>query len=120
MTAAAATPLSEFEPTVKILWKSGYSSTSFKWNCFYVTGSDGSFLKVARSRRTEGTGSVQGAVLRTDTSSIRPRIIPDFSKCGKIRRPRGGIFVGMSRKGSRFVIRRYSCKQGYPSDISIW
>ena len=54
------------------------------------------FSKVARSRRTGGR--VQGAVLRTDTSSIRPRFIPDFSNRGNIRTPRGRILVGDASK----------------------
>ena len=77
----------------------------------FITGCVVSVLKVARSRRTEGTCSVQAAVLGTDISSIRPRFTPDFSKCGKIPRPRSGISVGDASKrtaccGSKTAVSR--------------
>ena len=68
----------------KNVWKSGYSRTSSNGTVYvYATGSVVSCLTVARSRRTEGTDRVQGALLTTDTSLIRPRIIQFLSKCGK-------------------------------------
>ena len=65
-----------------------------------ITGSVVSFSKVARSRRTEAL--VESKELRADTSSITPRIIPDFSKSGKNLRHRGGIFVGDTSKRIAF------------------
>ena len=55
------------------------------------------FIKVVRSRCTEGTGRVEGAVLRTDTLSIRPGFIPDFSKGDKIRRFEMGFIEDVSK-----------------------
>lgn len=57
------------------------------WLCLNVLGPH-----VVRSRQAVvGTVRVQGTVLKTDTSSIRPRSVLYILKCSKIRRPRDGM-----------------------------
>ena len=51
-----------------------------------------SFLNLVKSKRTVEAESIQGTMSTEVASSIRFRLILDFSRCGRMRMPRGGIF----------------------------
>ena len=61
-----------------------------------------SFFNLAKSKRTAGAESFQGAISNEGASSVRFRSSLDFSRCGRMRMPRGGIFDSDSSNNLMF------------------
>ena len=79
-TATAATPSSVLEPLVKIFSDKGYSEISCKQNCLCISGFVVSFLKLAQSNWTAGTGIFHGMMSNEGPSSTKFKLSLDFSK----------------------------------------
>ena len=82
-TAAAATPASVFEPSVD---KPVNRTVCMFPGWLYL------FSNLVRSNRTVGVENVQEVMSREEASSIKFRLILDFSQWGGMRMPRSGIF----------------------------
>ena len=101
-TAAAATPISVLEPSVKIFFRRMIFGNEWQIKLF-IRFRVVSFLNLAKSRRTAGAESFQGAMSDERASSIRLRSSLDFSRCDRRRMPRGGIFDSDSSNNLMFL-----------------
>ena len=79
--------------------------------CFWV--SCVFYFKLAKSRRTAGAESFQEAMSNEGASSVRLRSSLDFSKCGKMQMPRGGIFNSDSSNNLMFSGSKTQLKLGF-------
>ena len=104
-TAAAATPAC-FRTVCETFFRQRIFSNKLWIKLFVCFRVSCVLLYFVRSKRTVGAESIEGAMSKEGASSVRFRLFLDFSRCGRMRMPRGGIFDSDSSNNLMFSVSK--------------